>query len=708
MSPITRRDFIVAGAAAGAGLVLGIYVPKGTRTARPFAPNAWLKVTPDNLVTLVVSKSEMGQGVRTSLAMIVAEELEADWTAVRVEQAPSNAALYGDQGTGGSESVKSMWSTLRRAGATGRAMLIAAAAERWGVLPSTCRAEKGTVVHESSGRRLTFGQLADAAARLPVPAGAPLKDPKDFRLVGTRIKRVDTPPKVEGAAIFGIDFSLPGMLFAAVARPRVLGGKVRSFEDKESRAIPGVRRILQLPTGVAVVAESVWAALEGRRLLEVVWDEGANAALNSAAIRSLFVESAAKGGHTWRDEGDPAAALRASARTVEAVYEVPFHAHATMEPMNCTAHVHDGRCEIWVPTQVPNDIQESVGKALGLSADAVTVNLTLLGGGFGRRLEEDYAVEAAEISKAASGPTKTIWTREEDMWHDWYRPASYHVMRGGVDSQGWPRVFMHHMAAPSIIARWVEDIPKTSRDRVVMGQTVFPYSVPSVRLEFSHVSTPVPVGFWRSVYASQVAFAHECFLDELAAAGRKDPLELRRRLLAADRDVVSGRATYKTARLRAVLELAAEKAGWGKPLPAGRFRGIACFPSFDTYVAQVAEVSVEEGAVRVHRAVCAIDCGQAVNPDTIEAQMQGGIVFGLSAALKGAITVENGGIKEGNFDEYDVMRMREAPEVEVHIVPSTEAPSGAGEPGVPPIAPAVANALFAATGRRLRTLPIRL
>ncbi len=708
MSPVTRRDFLVATGAAGAGLVIGLYLPSRRGGTKAFAPNAWLKITPDNQVTIVAARPEMGQGVRTSLAMVVAEELEVDWAKVQVEPAPLNRALYGDQSVGGSASVKESFEPLRKAGAAARDMLLTAAAARWGVLKSSCKAEQGSVVHTASNRRLTYGELAEEAGRLPVPGDARLKNPKDFRLIGKPVKRVDTAAKVDGSAQFGIDFRLPAMKYAVVARPVAIGATVKDFNPAESKAVKGVRDVIKVQdNAVAVIADSVWAAMEGRRVLNVNWNPGPYAGLNSADIRKSVVEKAAQPGVVWRNEGDAERALR-SGRSVSAEYEVPFLDHAPMEPMNCTARFADGRCELWVPTQVPGSVQAEVSRALGVERDAVSVNITLLGGGFGRRLEEDYAVEAALISKAAGGAVKVLWTREDDMRHGFYRPTSYHVLRGAVDAAGWPVAWSHKIIAPSILSRWEQEILKSGDDPVVTSQSPNLYNIPHMKLEYVLANTPVPVGWWRSVYASQVAVAHECFFDEVAALGGKDPFEARRRLLQPDRDVKSGGDSYKTARLRGVLELAAEKAGWGKPLPAGRFRGIACYPAFDTYAAQVAEVSVEDGSIRVHRVVCALDCGRAVNPGIIAQQVEGAVVFGLSAALKSAITIENGGVKQGNFDEYELLRMHEAPEVELHIVPSEEKPTGVGEPGVPPIAPAVANAVFAATGKRVRQLPMRL
>ncbi|MGH9492159.1 MAG: molybdopterin cofactor-binding domain-containing protein, partial [Terriglobales bacterium] len=461
---LTRREFVAASAAAGAGLVIAFYLPDGAGASPDFAPNAWLKISPEGEVTVVVARSEMGQGVRTALPILVAEELEADWTKIRVEQAPANRQLYGDQTTGGSASVREGWGPLRKAGATAREMLIAAAAKRWGVAKSSCRAENGAVLHPATSRRLTYGELAAEAASLPVPTEAPLKDAKDFRLIGKPTPRLDTPSKVDGSAEFSLDFRQPGMLYAVIARPPAFGGKLKGVDDKQARAVPGVRDVIELGDGVAVVAESVWPAMEGRRALDLQWDDGPNAKLSSAAIRQMFDEAAKKGGHVWRNDGDFAATFASAAKKLEATYEVPYLAHAPMEPENCTAHFQKDRCEVWAPTQVPQQTQREVAKAVGLTPSAVRVNVTLLGGGFGRRLEEDFAVEAALISKAVGAPAKVVWSREDDMRHDFYRPASLHRMSGALDAQGWPAAFAHTVAGPSILARWSEEVVKSGQD----------------------------------------------------------------------------------------------------------------------------------------------------------------------------------------------------------------------------------------------------
>ena len=694
-----RRDFLQVTGTIGAGLVIGFRIPN-RRGVAPFAPNAWLRIGTDDSVLVIVDRSEMGQGVTTSLPMLLAEELEADWTKIRFEFAPADKAyinpLFGLQGTGGSSSVRAAWKPLREAGARARSVLIAAAAQTWGVEPMSCRAEAGAVIHAPSNRRLTYGALAQRAAALPIPAEVQLKDPKDWHLAGKPTKRLDTRFKVNGTAQFGIDVRVPGMLTAVVARSPVFGGKVRSFDATAAKAIPGVRHVVQISSGVAVVGDGYWPAKQGRDTLKVSWDEGPVAQVSSASISSLFAQRATQDGAVARHDGDAVAALAGAAQRVEAVYEMPFLAHATMEPMNCTAHVRADGVDIWAPTQFQTGVQMIGGQIGGLAPEKVAVHTTYLGGGFGRRFELDFIMEALETSKAAGAPVKVIWSREDDIQHAQYRPANYHQLRAGLDTSGRPVAWTHRIVAPSIMARMFPQTVKNGLDgEAVEGGVGLPYAVPNVHVDYQLTDTGIPVGFWRSVNNSFNAFAVEGFIDELAAAAKQDPYEYRRTLLAnAPRD-------------RGVLELAATKAGWGTPLPAGRARGIAVYKSFESFAAQVAEVSVSPaGDVRVHRVVCAIDCGMHVNPSTIEAQMQSGIVFGLTAALKGAITIENGRVMQSNFHDYQMLRIAEMPVVEVHIVPSNEAPGGVGEPGTPPIAPAVCNAIFAATGKRIRRLPI--
>ena len=692
-----RRHFLqVTGAV---GLVIAFRIP-GRRGLVPFAPNAWLRIGMDDSVLVIVDRSEMGQGVATALPMLLAEELEADWAKIRFEFAPADKAyvntIFGIQGTGGSSSVRAAWKPLREAGARARTVLIAAAAQEWGVDPSSCRAESGAVIHSASSRRLSYGALAQRAATIPVPTEVQLKDPKDWHLAGKPTKRLDTRFKVNGTAQFGIDVRVPGMLTAVVARSPVFGGKVRSFDATAAKAVPGVRHVVQISSGVAVVGAGYWPAKLGRDALKVTWEEGPVAQVSSATISQLFAQRASQDGAVARHDGDPVAALAGAAQRVEAVYEMPFLAHATMEPMNCTAHVRADGVDIWAPTQFQQGVQGAGAQIGGVAPEKVQVHTTYLGGGFGRRFELDFIIEALETSKATHAPVKVVWSREDDIHHAQYRPANYHQLRAGLDASGQPVAWTHRVVAPSIMARWFPNTIKNGLDEEsVEGAVGLPYAVPNVHVDYQLTDTGIPVGFWRSVNNSFNAFAVEGFIDELAAAAKQDPYEYRRALLA------------NAPRHRGVLELAATKAGWGTPLPSGRGRGIAVHKSFESFAAQVAEVSVSgAGEVRVHRVVCAIDCGMYVNPSTIEAQMQGGIVYGLTAALRGAITIDRGRVVQNNFNDYQMLRLAEMPVVEVYIVPSTDGPGGVGEPGTPPIAPAVCNAIFAATGKRIRRLPV--
>jgi isoquinoline 1-oxidoreductase beta subunit len=703
MSPLSRRDFLTAGVAAGAGLVIGFYLPHGSSAARDtFAPNAYLKITPDGKITIVVARSEMGQGVRTSLPMILAEELEADWKQITIEQAGAST-LYGDQTTGGSASVRTTWDPMRKAGAAAREMLISAAALEWGVPRSGCKAENSAVAHVGSSRRLTYGQLASKAGAQPIPTDVPLKQAKDYQIVGKPLPRFDVPSKVDGKAEFGIDFRLSGMKYAVLARCPVIGGKVASFDDSESRKISGVGFVGKIgDSAVAVVADSVWSAMEGRRVLNVQWDEGPNKDFNSAAMLSSLKKSASSKAVTLYSTGDVS---KASGRRIAAEYQLPLMAHAAMEPGNCTAQFRGSSCELWAPTQVPQDVRDSVAQAIGLDPDQVKVNVTLMGGGFGRRLEHDYGVEAALVSKAANAPVKVLWTREDDMRNSTYRPASYHQLSAVLDGQGWPVAFTHQIVAPSISGQ--KGLPTPNGiDPDLPDEAALIYSLPSAALEYVMTETPVPLGWMRSVYALQAGFASESFIDELAAAAKKDPFDYRMHLLSKDEDIKYFDTVWHTARMRGVLQLAAEKAGWGKPLPAGRYQGIACFGCFSTYMAEVVEISMEGDQPHIHRVVAVMDCGQVVNPNILEQQIKGGVIYALTNALRAQITIEKGRVVQGNFDDYAPIRMNEAPLIEVYSVPSTEAPTGAGEPPVPPLAPALCNAIFAATKKRIRALPI--
>jgi isoquinoline 1-oxidoreductase beta subunit len=688
---LTRREFLRVGGGAAAALALGVHLPRRASAGEggTFAPNAWLSVDAKGVVTIWVIRAEMGQGVLTAMPMLVAEQLHADWRRIRVERAVTDPR-FGRMSTGGSTSVRRSWEPLQKAGAAAREMLVLAAARRWGVDPAGCAAKDGWVL-DATGRRLGFGELAVEAARLPVPESPKLDDPRGFTLVGTRVPRVDGPEKVTGAAVFGYDVRLPGMLRAAVARCPVWKGKPRAFDPAGALRVPGVRRVLQVPSGVAVIAESTWAAFRGRDALKVDWDLGPNGRLDDGAIARALADPAAPL-RTVRSDGDLAAALAGSARRIEATYDFPLLAHATMEPMNAAARVQAGGAEIWAPTQSATWAQDEVAKALDLPKEKVVVHTTLLGGGFGRRAMPDVAVEAAQVARAAGVPVQVAWTREDDMAHDFYRPPSRNVLAAGLDAAGGLAAWRHTVRAPSISAQLFGP-PKGDPD-VVEGAAGFPYRAGAVLVDCHVPEIGVRLGWWRSVYASQNACAEECFLDEVAEAAGRDPFAFRRELLAG------------APRLRGALELAAAKAGWGAPLPPGRVRGIACHSSFGSHVAEVAEVSVAEGAVRVHRVVAGVDCGRVVNPDTVEAQLESAIAYGLGAALRGRISIRGGAVAESNFDAYEPLRFREMPRVEVHVVPSAEPPGGIGEPGLPPIAPAVLNAIRAATGVRVRTLPV--
>lgn len=701
-----RRLFLKAGAVAGGGLLIGFHLPLASRSGEAeaavneFVPNAWIRIDADDTVTLRVASSEMGQGVYTAIPMLLAEELDCDWARINVEMAPADKAytnpIIGMQLTGGSTAVRAFWTPLRQAGATARDLLIRAAAQTWKVKEDECHAENGLVLHKTSTLKASYGALAMKAATLPVPSEVFLKEPGEFRLIGKSTPRLDTPLKVNGSAVFGIDVKLPGLLTAVVARCPVFGGKPKKFDATKAKDVPGVRQVLSIHSGIAVVADSFWAAQQARNALVVEWDEGAQAKLDSAAIRKQLELALKKKGVNARNDGDVAKAFKDATKRIEAVYEVPYLAHACMEPMNCTALVKKDSCELWVPTQNQTAAQFVASQITGLSLEKVKVNTTFLGGGFGRRSEQDFVAEAVQLAMATGTPVKLIWTREDDMQHDYYRPATLNRLSAALDKDGSPVAWRHEIAGGSIFSRVFPNAIKNGIDNTsVEGAANMPYAIPNLQVTWVMENGAVPVGFWRSVGSSQNAYVTECFLDELAAAAGKDPYEFRRALLT------------KHPRHLGVLELAAQKAGWGSPLPAGRARGIAVAEAFGSYCAQVAEVSVESGQVRVHRVVCAIDCGQVVNPDTVIAQMESGIVYGLTAALKGEITIKSGRVEQGNFHDYPLLRIDELPEIEVHIVKSSENPGGVGEPGTPPIAPAVANAVFAATGKPVRKLPYR-
>ncbi len=696
----SRRDFLKTTALAGGGLVIGFTLPVASRLARAaadFRPNAFLRIDATGQVTVVCGLSEMGQGVLTAIPMLVAEELDADWSRVRVEQAPADKAyvnpLFGIQGTGGSSSVRGHWEPMRKAGAAAREMLVAAAARKWGVAPADCHTTNSTVVHPD-GRTIAYGELVNDAAAMPVPTEPKLKDAKDFRILGTVVQRLDSPHKVDGSGKFGMDVRLPGMLTAVMARPPVPGAKLVSVDDSKARAVAGVRDVIKIPQGVAVLADGYWPALRGRDALALKWDKGELGATTTDGISRQLREASTRAGAVARNEGDVAVT---AARSIEATYEVPYLAHACMEPLNCTAWVKGDGAEIWTGTQAPGPHQGVVAGLTGLAPERVKVNTMYLGGGFGRRFAGDFVVDATLLSKASGKPVKLIYSREDDTRAMFFRPAAAVRFKAGFGESGAPVSFAATVAAPSITiaAGFAKELPKGIDDTAVEGIVEFFYGVPNVRVEYVRTEPGYQVWFWRSVGNSQNSFFLESFVDEMAGAAGKDPYEFRRALLA------------DKPRHRGVLQLAAERAGWGKPLPAGVHRGIALAHSFGSYVAEVAEVSIaDDGTVKLHRIVAAVDCGQTVNPRIIKRQVESAIVFGLSAALYGKIDIEAGEIRQGNFDSYPIMRISEMPKVEVYIVASTEQPSGIGEPGLPPAAPAVCNAIFAATGKRIRKLPI--
>ncbi|HSC96143.1 MAG TPA: xanthine dehydrogenase family protein molybdopterin-binding subunit [Burkholderiales bacterium] len=718
---LSRRDFLKA----GAGLTLGIAAPAAFAQAGPgraggkavasgiFEPNAFVRIGVDNRVTVIVKHLEMGQGTYTGLPTLVAEELDADWGQIRVAPAPADASRYNNlfwgpsQGTGGSTAIANSWEQLRKAGATARAMLVAAAAQRWRVPPATITVSRGTVMHKASGRKASFGQLAADAAKQLVPGDVRLKDPKNFVFIGKRVPRTDTIAKSTGAAIFTQDVKLPGMLTAVVAHPPRFGAKVKSFNAASAKAVKGVTDVVAIPQGVAVLAPDFWTAKSGRDALVVAWDETAALKLGSAQIMAEYKKVAARLGLSARREGDVTGALAGAAKVVEAAYEFPYLAHAAMEPMNCVVKLGAKSCEVWNGEQFQTVDQAAIARVVGLKPEQVSLHMLYAGGSFGRRANpnSDYLLEAVEIAKAIKGrvPVKLVWTREDDMQAGYYRPMNYHVLRAGLDAQGRIVGWHHRIVGQSILTgtAFESAMVKGGIDVTsVEGASTLPYAIPNLSVELHSPKIGVPVQWWRSVGSSHTAFSTETFLDELAAASGKDPYELRRSLLA------------RHPRHKGVLELAAQKAGWGKPLApvigARRGRGIAVHESFNTFVAQVAEVSVWDGRLQIDRVVCAVDCGVAVNPSVIRAQMESGIAFGLTAALHGAITLKDGVVEQSNFHDYAPLRINEMPHVEVHIVASNAKPTGVGEPGVPPVAPAVANAVFAAIGKRVRSLPIKL
>jgi isoquinoline 1-oxidoreductase beta subunit len=734
-SRLSRRTFLkfsaTVGAAAGGGLLLGFSLPSlsqgqdqgqgqdqeqippgksvvGGDASEPapsglFAPNAFIQIDNAGKVTLVMPKVEMGQGVYTSIPMLIAEELEVPLDTVTLDHAPPNEKLFmdpllGGQLTGGSTSIRYAWNPMRQAGATARVLLINAAAQQWQVDPVTCHAQAGQVIHAASNRSLGYGQLVEAAARLPAPQNVPLKDPKDFRIIGTSVKRLDSPEKVDGTAVFGLDVRLPEMVYAAIATCPVLGGTLASVDDSSAKKIPGVRQVLKADNAVAVIGDHTWAAKRGLATLEIQWNEGAGANLSMKQIVDDLANAADHGtAGVARKDGDVTKAFSDAKTRVDAVYQQPFLAHATMEPVNCTVHVRPDGCDIWLGTQVPTRIVDTAVKITGLPAEKITVHNHLLGGGFGRRLEFDMATQALKIGKQLNTPVKVFWTREEDIQHDMYRPYYYDKISAGLDANGKPIAWQHRIAGSSILARFAPPAFQHGVDPdAVEVASDLPYDVPNQLIDYVRQEPrTVPTAFWRGVGPTRSTFVVESFVDELAAQTKTDPVKYRRDLLG------------KTPRALNVLDIATHAAGWGSSsLPAGQGRGVSVMHAFGSFLSMVVDVTVDQGEVTVNRVVCAVDCGMVVNPDTVEAQIQGGIIFGITAALYSEITIKNGRVEQSNFTDYRMLRIDQTPLIEVHLVKSSEAPGGIGEPGTSALAPALSNAIYAATGKRLRQLPV--
>jgi isoquinoline 1-oxidoreductase beta subunit len=724
---VMSRRAVLKASAVGGGLLLGLRLPAPTRAGsaaaiahNDYAPNAFIRITRNGRVTLIMSKAEMGQGTYTSLAMLIAEELEVSLHQVDLEPAPVDDALYGKQMTGGSSSICSAWEPLRQAGARARTLLVAAAAQTWGVEVASCYAVNGEVVHTPTGRTLTYGALVDKAATLSDPGYVPLKNPEEFKLVGTSTRRLDAAAKVSGKAQYGIDVVIPGMKIATVTACPVFGGKLAKVDDSRARSIKGVHQVVRLDNAVAVIADHMWAAQKGIAALDVGWDEGVNAKVSTADIIQQLEAAARKTGVIAREDGDSIKAMVGATQRVEAVYEVPFLAHATMEPMNCTVCIREGVCDVWLGTQVPTRVRAAAAQAAGLPQTNIRVHNQLIGGGFGRRLEIDYVTQAVLIAKEVDGPVKVVWTREEDIQHDMYRPYYHDRIAAGLDDEGKPIAWNHRVVGSSVTARFfptslsrrilrvaaalfqprdwhrLRDIVAELDYDAVSGAADLPYDLPNILVDYVRQEPPgIPTAYWRGAGATHNVFVIESFIDELAAVARKDPLEYRRMLLS------------KSPRVKKVLELAAAKAGWNQSLPVGSGRGISLQKAFGSYVAQVVEVEAStEGQVHVKRVVCAVDCGMNVNPDAIREQIEGGIIFGLTAALFGEITIRKGRVEQSNFHDYRMLRISEVPAIEVYVLDSKELPGGIGEAGASALAPALTNAIFAATGRRLRKLPI--
>jgi isoquinoline 1-oxidoreductase beta subunit len=701
----SRRKFLKTGAVAGGGLVLGVALPGAFNSAAADAvtssmPNAWIRIGSDNTITILSSHSEMGQGVYTSMPTLVAEELEVDLHKIKVEIAPPGEvyinAMLGGQITGGSTSVREGWDKLRTAGAQARMMLVQAAADGWGVNVADCHAANGMVMGPK-GKKATYGKLANAAAKVAVPKDPPLKDPSAWKIIGKPTKRLDTPWKVNGTAEFGIDVKLPGMLYASLAQCPVIGGKVVSFDAARAKSMPGVKHVVQISDGVAVVADSFWRAKTARDALVITWDEGPNKTLNSAGVSAALAAAMAQpGGAVIKKTGDVDAAMKGAAKTVEAAYEVPFLSHSPMEPMNFTADVRKDSCLLIGPTQFQQAAGGVAAGVTGLKPEQCTVRTTFLGGGFGRRIDFDFITQALEISKAVGAPVKLVWTREDDVTHDFYRPAGLHHMSAGLDASGKPVALHLRLSSPSVTARMFPPVVKDGLDPFMAEAAASPYAIPNQLAESVIHDTGLRVGYWRSVSHAMNSFANESFMDELAYAAGKDPVQYRLSLL-------DGQPRYQN-----VLRLAADKAGWGKPLAPGHFLGVGLMEGYGTYMAQVAEVSVTNGNINVHKVTIAADMGRMVNPNIVRQQLESSVIFGLTAVLYGEITLKDGRVQQSNFHDYQMVRMPQSPKIDMIIVDSTEKPGGIGEPGTALVGATMANAVFAATGKRLRKLPLRL
>jgi len=721
---VNRRSFlklsVSIGAAAGGGLLLGISLPAASQGDAPkgksviggdgdeapqsgvFEPDAFVQIDSTGKVTLIIPKVEMGQGVYTSIPMLIAEELEVPLDTVVIAHAPPNEKLFSDpllggQLTGGSTSIRYAWEPMRRAGATARVLLISAAAQQWQVDPSTCHAERGEVVHAASSRRIGYGQLADAAAKLPAPQNVTLKDPKDFKLIGTTVKRLDSPEKIDGTAMFGLDVRLPDMVYAAIVNSPVFGGTLVSVDDTNAKKIPGVRQVIKLDNGVAVIGDHTWAAKRGAAALDITWNEGRSASYSTAKVVQELANASKQNGAVARKDGDVTKGFADAKTRVDAVYQQPFLAHATMEPVNCTVSVRADGCDIWVGTQVPTRAVDAGVRITGLPADKITVHNHLLGGGFGRRLETDFIAQALKVGKQLNTPVKVVWTREEDVQHDMYRPYYYDTISAGLDANGKPIAWQHRIVGSSILARFAPPAFKNGLDPdAVEVASDLPYDLPNQLIDYVRQEPmDIPTAFWRGVGPTRSTFVVESFIDELAAQAKIDPVKYRRDLLD------------KTPRAKNVLDVATQAAGWGSMLPKGQGRGVSVMHAFGSFLSMVVDVTVNgDGEVAVNRVVCAVDCGMVVNPNTIEAQIQGGVIFAITAALYSEITIKDGRVEQSNFTDYRILRIDQTPTIDVHIIRSTEAPGGIGEPGTAALSPALTNAIYAATGKRLRQLPV--